>query len=338
MSDELEREESVKEEDSRPVKRLIYRIIGFVFITTALLLAIYGIVGFSAWRQGQDQRAEKAETALEEDLNNQIMLANEDIKASNLSLALRRLEWVLSRDPDYPSAQELHQDTQNLLNLLLTPSPTASPSATLELIEVEIGANPTDSFDELEELAEDGEWKALLTALPEFQTSFPNYRRQETDKLLYEAYIELGKEIVDSEQVELGLFYFTQAEKLGDLPAEVEDQRTWAELYLTGIGFFGVNWGATLLYFRDLCTAAPFYQGACGKFHQALVAYADQYAGSLDWCPAEILYQEAVAIESSAQLAAALDRAVEGCTEATPTPTATLEGEEVQESTPTPES
>ena len=148
----------------------------------------------------------------------------------------------------------------------------------------------------------------------------------------------MGKELADGEQVELGLFYFSQAEKLGDLPTEVEDQRTWAELYLIGIGYFGVDWGTTVYYFRDLCAAAPFYQGACDKFHQALIAYADQFAGLLDWCPAEALYREAVILDSTSDLIDALGRSVEGCEEATPTPTATLEGEEVEEGTPTPES
>jgi len=156
--------------------------------------------------------------------------------------------------------------------------------------------------------------------------------------MLFDANIELGKEIVNGEQIELGLFYFSQAEKLGDLPTEIEDQRTWAELYLTGIGFFGVDWGATVLYFRDLCAAAPFYQGACDKFHQALVAYGEQYAGSFDWCPAEALFREAIGLDSSPDLASALEGAVKACSEATPTPTATIEGEEAQEGTPTPES
>jgi hypothetical protein len=155
---------------------------------------------------------------------------------------------------------------------------------------------------------------------------------------LYDAYIELGIGLVDGEQVELGLFYFSQAERLGDLPIEVEDQRSWAELYLIGIGYFGVDWAATVLYFRDLCAAAPFYQGACVKFHQALVAYADQYSRGLDWCPAEGYYREAIGLDSSPDLVDAFERAIKGCAEATPTPTATLQGEEHQEGTPTPES
>ncbi|GMQ78164.1 MAG: hypothetical protein BMS9Abin02_0663 [Anaerolineae bacterium] len=338
MNDEPNLEESIEAEGTGTDRRLIYRIIGFVFITAALLLAIYGIVALSAWRQGQDLRAEKAQSALEEDLNSQFTLAQEDVKAGNFSLALRRLEWVLTRDPKFPGAGLLQDEARNKLNLLLTPSPTATLPATAEVVEDDAGPDPTDSFMELERLIEAEDWKALLTAASEFQVYFPNHRRQETDKMLYDAYIELGSDLIGSKQVELGLFYFSQAERLGDLPIEVEDQRSWAELYLTGIGYFGVDWAATVLYFRDLCAAAPFYQDACVKFHQALVAYADQYSGAQDWCPAEGYYREAIEHESSPELVDALERAVEGCAEATPTPTATLQGEEQQEGTPTPES
>jgi hypothetical protein len=338
MSDELNLEESIEEEGTGTDRRLIYRIIGFVFITAALLLAVYGIVAFSAWRQGQDLRAEKAQTALEEDLNNQLMLAKEDVQAGNYSLALLRLNWVLTRDPKYPGAELLQEEARNELDLLLTPSPPVTLTATLEVVEEVIGLDPSESFTELERLIDDEDWKALLITAFEFQANFPNHRRQETDRMLYDAYIELGIDLVAGKQAELGLFYFSQAERLGDLPIEVEDQRTWAELYLIGIGYFGVDWAATVLYFRDLCAAAPFYQDACVKFHQALVAYADQYSGALDWCPAKGYYREAIGLDSSPELVDALERAVEGCAEATPTPTATLQGEERQDGTPTPAS
>ena len=150
MSDELELEEPIEEEETGPDGRLKYRIIGFAFITAALLLAVYGIVAFSAWQQGQDLRAEKAQTALEEDLNNQLILAREDGDAGNYPLALRRLEWVLSRDPDFTGVEELLEEVQNILNLTLTPSPTATPPATPEIIDVQIGPDPAESFAELE--------------------------------------------------------------------------------------------------------------------------------------------------------------------------------------------
>jgi hypothetical protein len=116
----------------------------------------------------------------------------------------------------------------------------------------------------------------------------------------------------------------TQAERLGDLPLEVEDQRTWAELYLLGIGYYGVNWETTIFYFRGLCAAAPFYQNACQKLFEAYVAFGDQYASVLDWCPAEEWYIEAVRLDNVSEVVEKRREAATNCLEATPTPEAPI--------------
>jgi hypothetical protein len=135
-----------------------------------------------------------------------------------------------------------------------------------------------------------------------------------------------GVSLLYGDQVELGLYYLEQAERLGNLPQDVRDQRQWAELYLGGIGYFGVNWDVTLFYFRDLCLAAPFFHDACAKLYEALVAYGDQYAVQRDWCPAEALYQEAYRQDATGAVSQKLREAREGCASATPTPTTPISG------------
>ena len=167
------------------------------------------------------------------------------------------------------------------------------------------------------------EWATAVTAITTFQRQFPDYERRETDRLLYNGYIELGLELLEGEQAELGMFYLNQAETLGDLPQEVQDYRVWAEWYLQGIAFYGVNWEVTVGYFRDLCLVAPFYQSSCDFLADALIGYADQYAFAQDWCPAQELYLEARRQQgNSAELAQKIADATEGCLTATPTPSA----------------
>jgi hypothetical protein len=144
--------------------------------------------------------------------------------------------------------------------------------------------------------------------------------------MLYNAYINLGVGLLSGSQIELGLFYLTQAERLGDLPVEVTDQRTWAELYLSGIGYYGVDWETTIFYFRGLCAAAPFYQNACQKLFEALMAYGDQYAAAQDWCPAETWYREAVRMDNTVSAVDKRREATANCLEATPTPEAPITG------------
>jgi hypothetical protein len=271
-------------------------------------------------------------------MRNQFNLAGQDTNRGNFSIAIRRLEWILAQNDAFPGAQELLEQTRLNQSLLLTPSPSPTLTPT-PVTEIESsGPDPAEEISAIEDLFERQLWPETLDAILEFQVDFPNYKRQETNQMLFTTYIRFGEEQVNGEQVESGLYYFSQAERLGDLPLEVEDQRTWAEIYLLGIGYYGVDWEISVYYFRDLCAAAPFFQNACSLLHEALIAYGEQYATALDWCPANDLFVEAQGLRRNEELAARADLSFEQCSQATPTATPTLEGDLPVEVTPTPTS
>lgn len=310
--------------EKRPARKP-YRILGFVFIGLAILLAIYGTIFFIAWDRGQVQKAHEEESALAGELENQMSLAMVEADSGSYNLARRRLEWILERDPGYPGAVELLNELQSLLNKPATPTaialetsePASEPSPPA-------GLDSDVEFGELEKLVDEERWDQAITAIIAFQSKYPDIRRQDTDKLLYNAYLNLGQITVMGDQVELGLFYLEQAEKLGDLPSGAEDQRTWADLYLLGISYYGIDWDTSLFYFRGLCAAAPFYQDSCRKLYGILIISGDQYMANMDYCPAEALYFEASHIDSDDSLQEKTEQAREGCQEATPTPEPTL--------------
>ena len=93
-----------------------------------------------------------------------------------------------------------------------------------------------------------------------------------------------------------------------------------------GISYYGVDWENSISYFRGLCAAAPYYQNACVKLHDALIFYGDQFAGALDWCPAEDIYGEAYRIDNDTVVSEKLNSARSQCLEATPTPEAPISG------------
>ncbi len=294
----------------------------------AFLLAFYGLVAGLALSRGNSRRLETQLTTQAGQLSRQIELAQDDYNKGNYSLALTRLDWVLEQDPAYPGAAALRQQIQSVLtqqNATATPTLTPSPVPTVTPTALPIG-NPDAEFEEIEELIQEEAWQEVVNRLVPFQTQFPNYERDETDRLLYDAYIRLGLELIYEEQVELGIFYLEQAETLGNLPLEVQDQRGWAELYVSGIAFYQVNWDVSAYYFRQLCAAAPFFHDACGKFYTSLVAFGDQFAAALDWCPAETAYREAIGYGNTQTLRDKLNNAVEGCLQATPTPSAPITG------------
>lgn len=313
------------EEENGPAGRRWLQILGIVLISVALLLALYGTVAYVAWQRGETMRIEDESSFLEDELKKQMTLARENVESGNYELANERLQWILSQRSDYPGALALQEAALAGLDVEMTPTPTmvlkfSAPTAT----PIFIGPDPAEHFSELEELMADEEWESAVEAINAFQAQFPDYNRRDTDRMLYDSNINYGLSLVKGEQVELGLFHLSQAEQLGDLPTEVEDYRTWSELYLLGIGYYGVDWGSMIFYFRGLCAAAPFFQDSCVKLRGALLAYANQYAGAQDWCPAEELYSEALQYERDRSVTEQLEEARRQCLEATPTPTVSI--------------
>ncbi|MEZ4642973.1 MAG: hypothetical protein R3E31_09615 [Chloroflexota bacterium] len=327
MSDVLPQTSDHNEDTStapptRPPRRPM-RLVGLLLIGVSLLLGLYLLVGYMGWQSGQAQLAERQESEMAAQIARQVSLAQDNIDQGSYTLALRRLEWVLERSPNHAEAVNLRETAQTLLNITptpitqatVTPTPEPVPSPTPGLI-----SDPLTELQRLRLLAAKEQWDEAETAVLTFQRQFPDYERQETNQLLYDSYVGLGLNLIEGEQAELGLFYLNQAEELGDLPQEVQDYRLWAEWYLQGIGFYGVNWEIAVGYFRDLCLVAPFYQSSCELLRDSLISYADLYAFAQDWCPAVDFYVEAQRQGNSTELAQKLEAARTGCLEATPTP------------------
>jgi hypothetical protein len=300
------------------------RLAGLLLIILATLLAYYLVIIYLGWQSGQQLLAERQEQQFVGQLARQLALAQSDMEQENYVLALRRLEWVLAREPQNDSARNLYATAQEHLHVAqpapsgqtqVTPTSAPLPSPTPGLID-----DPAAELARIERLIAGQEWSSAASALYAFRRQFPDHERDTTDRLLYDAYIELGLKHVESDRPELGLYYLSLAERLGDLPEAVDDYRIWAELYAQGISFYGVNYEAAAFYFRDLCAAAPFYQNACQRLEQILIRQGDIYAFNEDWCPAELYFQEAQGYSSGPELAQKLNQAREGCLMATPTP------------------
>jgi len=313
------------------------RLVGIALIVAALLLGFYTTVAYLGLRSGRTLRTEQLHEEQAAELANQLTHAREDIANGNYSLAERRLEWILEQDSQYSEARALLVSVQIAVSETRNPVTPDSSEATVTPGETPTAAGGAASSDgqnrdaageieRAERLVEEEAWDEAITALISLQHDHPNYERQHTDELLYDAYVAQGVALLYGDQVELGLYYLDQAQRLGDLPQDVRDQQQWAELYLAGMGYFGVNWDVSLFYFRDLCLAAPFFHDSCQKLYEALVAYGDQYAVQQDWCPAESLYNEAFRLDDPDSLLQKLRGSREGCDAATPTPAAPISG------------
>lgn len=310
----------------RPSRRFI-RIAGLLLIILSVAVGWFLLIGYLGWRSGEQLLVEQQAAALAEQLSHQKELAATDILQQKYDLALRRLEWVMQQTPNDQEALNLQQQAANGLSALLTPTPfaaaTSTPTPTSEAIPSEpVGTanDPETDLQQIRRLMATKAYQEAISAIVTFQINYPETERLETDRHLYDAYIGLGLDLLEGEDVELGMFYLAQAAKLGDLPQSVQDYQTWAELYLQGVAFYGVNWDAAAYYYRDLCLAAPFYQSSCDRLQEVLVFYGDQLATAQEWCPAQEAYEEAAIHQNNGLLVDKIDQAREACLLATPTP------------------
>lgn len=299
--------------------RLGVRLLGLALVIFSIVVATYLIVAYVAYESGRTQARQQASTSRAEQINRQLELARQDLTAGSDNLARTRLEWVLSQEPGHTAATALLAEIEAAES-----APTAEP--TPEPVEAAAQPTPGPQIEALPELqairrmvtAE--QWEEALSALTNFRHQHPNYERGETDRLLYDTYLALGLKYVNTDNIELGLNYFSQAERLGNLPQEAKDYRVWADLYFQAVAYSGVNWGIAGDYWRDLCAAAPFFKDSCRQLDNALVGYGDQLAYLMDWCPAASIYQEAWNRRPSENLEGKLNNARENCAMATPIP------------------
>lgn len=333
MGEVVQQQESKHNEEmpspQRPSRRVM-RGVGVLLIILSFSAAWLLVVGYLGWQSGQQLREQQQAEALSDLISRQISLAENDVSQGSYTLARRRLTWVLEQDPTNAAAQTLLEQVETELATTLSPTPLAvgnatavpaDPTATPGPID-----NPEDEIQRIRRLIALKNWEEALPAVLAFQRAYPEYERRETDQHLYDVYINLGLDLLEGDDVELGMYYLAQAKQLGDLPQTVRDYQTWAELYLQGISFFGANYDAAAYYFRELCLSAPFYQNACDRLIESLIALGDQYAGAQDWCPAQQAYREALTQGGNGNLNDKLDQAEEGCQNATPTPLAPTNG------------
>lgn len=301
--------------------RLAVRLVGLVLVIFSVVVATYLLVAYFAFESGRNERLQQESTTRAEQLSRQMQLAREDLAEGSDNLALTRLEWVLGQDPQNEEALTL-RDQIAAAATSPAPDPTEPPT-TIEANAPDAAVSDDEALAELQairRMASSEQWEGALSRLLAFRHQFPDYERGETDQLLYDIYVALGLEYVNSEKIELGLNYFSQAERLGDLPQEALDYRVWADLYFQAVAYSGVNWEIAGGYWRDLCAAAPFFKNSCERLNGALEGHGDQLAYLLDWCPAVSIYQEAWNRQPTQRLEGKISQAREGCASATPVP------------------
>ena len=127
------------------------RIVGLALIIIALLLGVYITVVYLAYQSGQELQAERAEQTRTAAIAVQVERAREEIAEGNHRLAMRRLEWVLEREPANATAIALMAEAQAAGATPAAPGQTETPEAT-PTVEATDGTPEADETEAAREL------------------------------------------------------------------------------------------------------------------------------------------------------------------------------------------
>jgi tetratricopeptide (TPR) repeat protein len=285
------------------------------WILAGLAIVLIGLFfgSFFGYQRGLAMRLDAEESQLGGTLDSQFQLAQEDLTAGRLTIAQRRLEYILQLDPEYPGAKEALTNVLISIQLTSTPStPTPSPSPTLT--PTPDNRSEQQMFDEAVAYLGAQEWDAAIQSLEALRNTNIDVRSVDVDGLYYIALTNRGiRKILQDGSLESGIYDLTLAEKIGPLDANAINYRKWARMYLTAASYWDVDWEMVLRLFGDIYPAMPGLRDGSGM--TATERYRQER-----WCDAEAQYNAALAIAEDPAARAGLEKVVPECHPPTATP------------------
>lgn len=254
-----------------------------------ILALIAGTSAFAGYNSAIDQRTRHMSTLVAGEASGQYILAEQDIALGNYDRARQRLEYIIQLDPNYPDVAEKLAFV--LTQQRITATPTLAPTPTV---------SPTPDYrtrDELWTQAQNHmighEWTAAIDTMLILRKNYPDFMAVRVDGMLFVALRNRGiDKITMQRDLEGGNYDLTLAERFGPLDAEAHTWREWAELYIRGASFWGVDWAQSVYYFSQLASVVPNLSDLSGwtaanRYMDALLGYGNWFAAREEWCEAQ---------------------------------------------------
>jgi hypothetical protein len=269
-------------------------------IAIVIFLVIVGVGAFSGYTAGIDDRLAQEKIRNAAAAAEQYQLALVDIDNGNYGIAVQRLEYVIRVYPDFPGAA----DKMIFASMAMQSTATATIVPTATLIPTPDMRSQEELFQQAAAYAQAQDWDNLLATLDSLRKADPNYRTVEVDDFYYLGLRNRGvQRILLDADLEGGIFDLNLAERFGPIDAQAASYRQWAEWYVTGASFWGIDWGQVITYFEYVVPQAPNLRDsdeytaqqrlATAQIHYATQAIyeGDIYAANKQWCEADTRYK-----------------------------------------------
>lgn len=288
---------------------------GVVLLSLLALIVIALVSAYGGYQSGINARTSYESTLTAQEAQQQYELGVQDIAEGRYEIARQRFEYVIQLNPNYPGVTEKLADV--LLEIRTTATPTTAPTPTLTPTLDLRGAE--ELFAQAQATLINREWSSAIETLLKLRKDESAYRAIDVDSMLYVALRNRGVEkILNQADLEGGTYDLALAEKFGPLDTEANNYRFWADLYVTGVSFWELDWGQASYYFGQITLVAPNLRDssnitATERFRIATIKYADFLGENGEWCRAEEQYQAVLNLVADSDVEAKLNKAIKRC-------------------------
>ena len=291
-----------------------------VLVLSGLALLLVVALGVGAVYLGLQDRQEAVRQAALHHYDrgsNHLALQEYELAAAEFGMALQL-------DPGLDSARDGLDVAQERLEGI--PEPTSQ-------LQDEMSAA---YLTEMTQAYERQDWPTLFATADRLLAANPTYRRDEVDRLLFEALYQSGLQLVEQDRVTEALRMFDRALLLRPDEQRVSRARELATYYVTGLSYWDNDWALAIENLDRVHTQEPGYRDVGTRLVEAHRALGEQLASAQDWCGAEEQYAAALALTADADLALEREEAAVQCAARERAPTAALTPDAAEDGTPPP--
>lgn len=300
MSEQTENTQSTtppqpQADDTQPIKpikkksrwlSILIGVLGFILLI--------GLGGFGGYTSGIDDRKAVEESIISKQLSEQFSFALVDIEFKRYEAASQRLEYIISKDPSYPGAQE---KLTEVLVISSIPTPTAAPTLT----STPDFSGAESAYQRAQQLIQAQDWANALSAIDSIRKLDPTYKTAQVDGMYYFALRNQGHALITKEgNLEGGIYYLTLAERFGPLDNTSVQLREGARMYITGASFWELDWKQAYDYFSQVGAGWPsMWDGTMtgsDRLKISAMRYGDDLYEQQAYCQAYEQYQVAAGI------------------------------------------
>ena len=282
------------ENRAHPLARFFRSTSGAFLILGLFLSVVIGFSIYGGYRAGITERDHLAATAQFLEVRRQYDLAIEDLAAGRPAMAIQRLEFILTAEPNFPSAAQRYNDLQATVR-----APTATPTPLPTPTQVVTVQDAPKVLAEAQAAINAKDWETAIQKINALRFGAPTYQAAQVIKLLFTALRNRGVVAIKDGKLELGLTDLDEASKIGTLDTEALQYQQWATIYINGVSYWGLNWVRTTRDFDLLYKLAPNFRDTKARARDAHLTYASILIGKNDPCNAALEYAAAFAIENN---------------------------------------